>query len=173
MKKKYWFLTICSLLALVTALFLTINFNSDIVNNLNEDINDYTSDLYQEIAPDDLNLTEKELLKKLKVPIDKREEYEFKFYKLEYKDLIELHAIGKTDGEKCFNVAMTNAGKFFSNYKQASVIKFFQSELPSEYHSCEGDPCESCEFERDDDDEITGCDCSYLGGHCNHTIISG
>lgn len=40
-------------------------------------------------------------------------------------------------------------------------------------HTCLGESCESCGFIRNDDGDITGCDCSHQLGWCNHTISNG
>lgn len=46
-------------------------------------------------------------------------------------------------------------------------------------HKCTGNPCTSCDFTRDANNQITGCSCSACVGcnpqegmHCDHTIIS-
>lgn len=39
-----------------------------------------------------------------------------------------------------------------------------------ETHTCAGDNCSSCEFVKDENGNITGCDCASVGGSCNHTV---
>ncbi|MEP1306692.1 MAG: hypothetical protein ABJK11_13505 [Balneola sp.] len=155
------------------ASFYTTSNNNDLTEEDYALINDYSSTAFQEVSPADFSMSENELLDFMRVPNEKREVYDFNFYKLDYKGLKELHVKGNAEGKSCYALALVNIDSFLDNTQSASFINFFQSTIPSESHSCEGDPCESCEFERNQDDEITGCDCSYLGGHCNHTVTSG
>ena len=48
--------------------------------------------------------------------------------------------------------------------------------LRPDKHKCTGVGCASCAFVRNNNNEITGCDCTnpvLPNGHCNHTIESG
>lgn len=40
-------------------------------------------------------------------------------------------------------------------------------------HTCHGESCESCDFIKNGDGDITGCDCTQPTGWCNHTISNG
>lgn len=163
-----------SVILIVITLIVVISQNSQGLTK--EDyklLNDYTSKIYQEVSPSELGMSYAELLSFLKIPESKKEKFSFKFYKLNYKDISELHAKGI--GNKCYNVALTNADDFFNSYSEASILSFFQESEPVEVtHSCEGDPCPSCYFKRDNEThEITGCGCNYwLFGLCNHTITT-
>lgn len=46
---------------------------------------------------------------------------------------------------------------------------------PQEEHKCEGEPCRSCSFIKDENGEIQGCEsCTNpMSGQCNHTVGSG
>lgn len=138
-----------------------------------EMLNDYSSKLYENIEPSDLGMTKDELFDLMHITKAEESEYDFSFYKLEYAGLNEIHANGLNAENNCFNVAIINAHRYLNNTNEASFLYFQSSDPVEETHSCEGDPCESCQFVRDDDGNITGCDCSYLGGHCNHTVTSG
>ena len=138
-------------------------------------LNDYTSEAYNKIKPSDINLTEDELLEKLHISQEEREQYRFTFYLLDYNDIVEIHAKGKSETNNCYTVALTNAKNLIKPLRSAFLFSFFQSSEPGEQtdiHKCEGDPCENCDFTRDDDGEIDGCRCTTLGT-CNHTVISG
>jgi|GEM_PF-3780790 len=170
MKKPAKYFIAFSFITLTIIVILLFNNQHKIDRNL---LNDYSSDIYTQVTPEDLGMTKAEMFHTLRISNEKSSEYDFKFYMLDYGGLSELHAkgISSVDGN-CYNIAMVNADRYISRTKEASFFMFIQSDLPQVYHQCEGDPCESCTFERDNDGEINGCDCNTYG-QCNHTIISG
>jgi len=69
----------------------------------------------------------------------------------------------------------TEASVFsFASNKKSEQISYIY--LPGEKHSCSGNNCESCDFKKDRDGKITGCECNSVGSmtggssYCNHTI---
>jgi hypothetical protein len=84
------------------------------------------------------------------------------------------YLVGKTtDSEgNCMTVAFQLTRMPLSSSTSANLPGTYYS-TGDTVHKCEGDPCESCGFVRDEQDAITGCDCvSWYGGTCNHTIAT-
>lgn len=172
--------TFCYLigLILIATVGCTTTLNEDqLTQDQRKLLNDYTSKAYVQILPSDLNMTKAELLEVMNIPEEKSKKYEFSFYKLDFGGLKELHATSTGKG-LCYNVAIVNAGSLSKSKSLASLVpfSFFQDVPVLEEHTCSGVRCSSCGFTRDENNEITGCECLVAEGwdaYCNHSISEG
>lgn len=179
--KKYY-LAILSIILIASFLFYFGNSqDKKLTNDELNLLNDYTSKVYQKIKPSDLDISKAQLLDRMNIPDEKRSKFKFEFYKLEYKNLNEIHAKGTSETGNCYNVALVDAENLLDNTintKGAGMLLFQDmSPVPvRDTHECEGEPCSRCAFTRDENGEINGCMCRSIergGGQCNHTVTSG
>ncbi|NDK56968.1 hypothetical protein [Pontibacter fetidus] len=94
-----------------------------------------------------------------------------------------LFASAVKDGTKLSVAIELVAHKPEANTEKASIFSFASTRdqvsylyMPGEKHSCAGNNCSSCSFEKDREGKIIGCTCSSTGSmmggssYCNHTI---
>ncbi|MBD3615529.1 MAG: hypothetical protein HUJ22_03075 [Gracilimonas sp.] len=172
MQKSQRIKIFATLLLLIVTIFAIVQIGGD-KQMSNEELSklaDYNSEFYDEVTAKELGMTYNEVLNKYDVDKQDRLLHEFKFYKLNYKNLNEFHIVGQTEGVSCRNKAVVN----YSDFETATFLLFQNSE-PEVEHECNGDPCTSCSFTRNSEGEITGCNLceSPTSGICNHKITSG
>ncbi len=63
----------------------------------------------------------------------------------------------------CYGIMLSISG---------SYLELLVPTLSKTEHSCTGDPCSSCRFDKDANGKIIGCDCTVPGieNKCNHSI---